>query len=462
MQQQHTPNLLRALQCAAAVGTPPKAAELYQLQYLQNLQVLQTISSVPGMSSIVPFQGLNAFSSSGQVQLQAQHQHVQEQQLLQRQQQSTGGVASIPLWEDFVSGNVADGCRDARAGTKASPGIKASRKILKHYQACLACSRSKKRCDGARPCSTCMVRGKVDECTNQKSGTQTHTARDTDGSTNLKAERRNGDAVEDPMVRALSLETEVKAATVGGGDRTANREGDSAICLVEEAVDVAEAEADMASNAAAECESAQLAAEASVSLHGSQDPSKDALQTAATHAEEAAVHAARAKAAANVAVRAATRAADAAKAAAAAEEMKKGKAKREEKKEEEAGAGALVQVSLARLSRAKHDAQGSAFLDAQEISVDRPIPYRNNTVARKFRLPPQLSQLSSSSTPDIVPVLLRNMWENQGVCAERVSAFFPPFLFSLVFAARLKKRRDNIVKTQKTESTRVENAFALT
>ena len=63
MQQQHTPNLLRALQCAAAVRTP-KPAELYQLQYLQNLQqfqVLQTISSVPGISSsIVPFQGLNA------------------------------------------------------------------------------------------------------------------------------------------------------------------------------------------------------------------------------------------------------------------------------------------------------------------------------------------------------------------------------------------------------------------
>ena len=67
-----------------------------------------------------------------------------------------------------------------------------------------------------RRSSACMVRGKEDECSHQNPGTQTHTAPDTDGFTSLKAERRNGDAVEDPMVRALSLETEggVRGASV--------------------------------------------------------------------------------------------------------------------------------------------------------------------------------------------------------------------------------------------------------
>jgi hypothetical protein len=252
-----------------------------------------------------------------------------------------------------------------------------------------------------------MVRGKVDECTNQKPGTQTHTAPDSDGSTNLKAERRNGDAVEDPMVRALSLETEVKAETVGGGERTANREGDSAICLVEEAVDVAEAEADMASNAAAECESAQLAAEAcaaeatadiesSASTRPSSPRTSPGTAQKATLAAAAAVYAARAAAAANVAVRAAARAGEAAKAAAAA-----------------AGAESLVQ-------------------GAQDISIERPIPFRTLSFSRK-RTRWTLGSI------DNVPVLLRMMWENQGVCAARVSAVFLFSSFCCTFCVCMRE-----------------------
>jgi hypothetical protein len=42
------------------------------------------------------------------------------------------------------------------------------RSVLGHSQACRRCSKSKMKCDGARPCSRCMQRGMADECGDQE------------------------------------------------------------------------------------------------------------------------------------------------------------------------------------------------------------------------------------------------------------------------------------------------------
>jgi hypothetical protein len=121
--------------------------------------------------------------------------------------------------------------------------------------------------------------------------------------------------------------------------------------------------------------------ESSASTRPSSPRTSPGTAQKATLATAAVVHAARAAAAANVAVRAAARAGETTKATAAA-----------------AGAESLVQ-------------------GAQHIYIERPIPFRILSVSRKR------TRWTLGST-DNVPVLLRMMRENQGVCAVRVSTVF--------------------------------------
>jgi hypothetical protein len=279
------------------------------------------------------------------------------------------------------------GCGETSAGTRGS------RKILKHFQACLPCSRSKKRCDGARPCSTCTQRGKGDECTNQKSWVYMYICPDTDDSAHLNAARKEVKLEEkkNPMIevnggglqvhpgnasrRILPLQTQTSAHTERKGEgEGALQEEKGAARSATEAADAAEAASDTASRCAAECEAAHLAAKACVSPAAT----SAAPPTAAARAAAAAVYAA---AAANAAMRAAAAAAEAAKAAA-----------------EAAASEALVQ-------------------DAQNVSVERPLVFRANAVRRKSLC----GAYSRSTDEDDIPILLKNMWENQGINATRVS-----------------------------------------
>ena len=55
----------------------------------------------------------------------------------------------------------------AQAGYTEASDAKPRRRVLGHFLACSRCSKSKIKCDGARPCSRCMQRGLADECENQ-------------------------------------------------------------------------------------------------------------------------------------------------------------------------------------------------------------------------------------------------------------------------------------------------------
>jgi large subunit ribosomal protein L19e len=219
---------------------------------------------------------------------------------------------------------------------------------------------------------------------------------DTDDSAHLNAARKEVKLEEkkNPMIednggslqvhpgnasgRILPLQTQTSAHTEGKGEgEGALQENKETARSATEAADAAEAASDTASRCAAECEAAHLAAKECASPAST----SAAPPTAAARAAAAAVYAA---AAANAAMRAAAAAAEAAKAAA-----------------EAAASEALVQ-------------------DAQKMSVERPLVFRDHAVSRK-----RLCDAYSRSTDEgNIPILLKNMWENQGINATRVSAVF--------------------------------------
>jgi hypothetical protein len=87
-----------------------------------------------------------------------------------------------------------------------------------------------------------------------------------------------------------------------------------------------------------------------------------------------------------------------------------------------AAANAAMRAAAAAAEAAKAAAEAAAsealMQDAQNMSVERPLVFRPHAVSRK-----KFCGADSRSTDeDNIPTLLKNMWENQGINATRVSA----------------------------------------